>query len=180
VQLESNGVRDIISSLGLFNDPFRFTISLPVPILLCLHLSFPLPILCTLLFPDSFVTALCLLLNLTVTIFIPIARTAPATDGRSGFRAVVIILILVKYLIPIQWANVQEVAWLVLPAAWWLNHCPEIIVTVPRKMLPSVFNIPQAGCLHIGAAKSIPEGTRVVLSPMVHLATGLVEHLTHV
>jgi hypothetical protein len=60
---------------------------------------------------------------------------APSTARRSEIHPVLIIIILVDYLIPIQWYNSQEVAWLVLPAAWWLNLWAEIIATEPREML---------------------------------------------
>jgi hypothetical protein len=83
-------------------------------------------------------------------------RTAPSTAWHSGIRPVVIIIIHVDYLIPIQLFNSQEVAWLVLPAAWWLNLCPEIIATVPRETLAGAFNLPQAGCVPIGAIELIP------------------------
>jgi hypothetical protein len=45
---------------------------------------------------------------------------------------VLIIIIPLDHRIPIQWCNGQEVAWLVLSAAWGLKFCPEIIATVPR------------------------------------------------
>jgi len=85
-----------------------------------------------------------------------------------------------EYLIPIQWSNGQEVAWLLLPAAWRLNLCPEIIGTVPREMLAGVFNLSRVGCLRIGAIDLIPEGTGVVLPPIVHLVAGFVKHLRHI
>jgi hypothetical protein len=50
------------------------------------------------------------LLTLTVVTVMVIARTAPSTPQRSGIRPVLIIIILVDYLIPIQWFNGQEVA----------------------------------------------------------------------
>jgi len=40
------------------------------------------------------------------------------------------IIILIDYLIPTQCYNGQAVAWVVLPAAWWLNRCSEMIATV--------------------------------------------------
>jgi len=83
---------------------------------------------------------------------------------------------LIDYLIPIQWFNGQEVARLVLPAAWLLNLCPEIIVTIPRETLPGAFNLPRAGCLRIGAIDFIPKGTGVVPPPIVHLIAGFVKH----
>jgi hypothetical protein len=109
-----------------------------------------------------------------------IARMGASTARRSGVRPVVNIIILVDYLIPIQWSNAQGVAWRVLPAPCWLNLCPEIIATVPKEMLASAFNLPQAGCVWIGAIELIPEGTGVVPPPMVHLMAGLVKHLPHI
>jgi hypothetical protein len=94
------------------------------------------------LFPSlsrSFLTSLGVLLTLAIVIVIGIARTAPSTAWRSGIRPVVIISILIDYFILIQWSNGQEVAWLVLPAAWWLNLCPEIISSVPRETLGGAF-----------------------------------------
>ena len=78
-----------------------------------------------------------------------------------------------------QWSNGQEVAWIVLPTAWGLNLGPEIIATVPSKMLTGAFNLPQAGCLRIGAIDLIPDGTGVVAPPIVHLVAGIVKHLPH-
>jgi len=108
-----------------FNNTLPYTVSLPLP------LPDPLPILCSLPFPGPSLTALRVLLTLAVVIVIVIARTAPSTAQRSRIRPGLIIIILVDYLIPIQWSNGHEVAWLVLPAAWWLNLCPEIIATIP-------------------------------------------------
>jgi len=148
LQLQRNGTRDIISPWGLFNNTFPFIVSLPLPlpfplpILSCL--PFPLPILCSLPFPGPFHTALRVLLTLAIVIVIVIAWTAPSTTRRSRICPVLIIIILVDYLIPIQWSNGQEDAWLVLPAAWWLNLCPEIIATVAREMLAGAFNLSQA------------------------------------
>jgi len=67
-----------------------------------------------------------------VIIVIAIASMAPLNARRAGIRPVLIIIILLDYLIPIQWSNGQEVAWFVLPAAWRLNLCPEIIATIAR------------------------------------------------
>jgi hypothetical protein len=83
------------------------------------------------------------LLTNAIVIVIAIARMAPSPARRSGICPVLIIIILEDYHIPILWSNSQEVAWLVLPAAWWLNHCPEIIATIPRETHASVFNIPE-------------------------------------
>jgi len=173
LQLQSNGTRDIISPWRLFNNTFPFTISLPLP------LPFSLPVLCSLPFPGLFLTTLRVLLTLPIVIVIAIARTAPSTARRSGVRPVVIIIILVDYLIPIQWSNDQEVAWLVLPAAWWLNLSAEIIATVPRETLASAFNLSRAGCVPIGAINLIPEGTGVIPRPIVHSIAGFVKHLPH-
>ena len=105
----------------MLNNTFPFTVSPPLP-----H-PFPLPILCSLPFPGPFFTALHGLLTLAVGIVIVIARTAPSTARLYGIRPVLTIIILVDYLIPIQRSNGQEVAWLLLPAAWRLNLSPEII-----------------------------------------------------
>ena len=133
---------------GLFKNSFSFVVSLPLPFRLPITLSvlccrpFPLPILCSLLFPGPFLNTWNVLLTLAIVIIIAIARTTPPTARRSAIRLVLTIIIVVNYLIPIQWSNGKEVAWLVLPKAWWLNRCPEIIATVPREMFASAFNIP--------------------------------------
>jgi len=167
-------MRDIISPCGLCNNTFPFTVSLP------LALPFPLPVLCSLPFPGPFLTALRVLLTLAIVIVIAIDRTAPSTARPSGIRPVLIIIILVDYVIPIPWSNGQEVAWLVLPTAWWLNLCPEIIATVPRETLGGAFNLSRAGCLRISPIDLIPERTGVVPPPIVHLITGFVKHLPHI
>jgi len=184
LQLHSNGMRDIISPWGSFNNTFPFTISLPRPlpfplsILSCL--PFPLPILCSLPFLGPFLTALCVSLTIPVVIVIVIPRTAPSTARHTGIRQFLIIIIPVDYLIPIQWSNRHKVAWLALPAAWRLNLCPEIITTVPRATLTGAFNFPWAGCLSIGAIDLISEGTGVVPSSIVHLVLCFVNHLPHI
>jgi hypothetical protein len=119
-------------------------------------------------------------LTLAVVSVIIISRTAPSTTRRSRIRPVLIIIILVDYLILILWSNGQEVAWLVLPAAWRLNLCPVIIATVPREMLTCALNISRVGCLRIGVIGLIPEDTGVVPPPIVHLVTGFVKHLPHI
>jgi hypothetical protein len=131
-------------------------------------------------FPGPVLTALRVLLTLAVVIVIAIARTAPSTARCTGICPVVIIIILVNYLISIQWSNVQEIAWFVLLTAWRFKLCPEIIATVPREMLTGAFNLPQAGCLQIGAIDLIPEGTGIVPPPIVHLVTGFVNHMPHI
>ena len=145
-----------------------------------LPIPFSLPVLCSLPFPGPLLTALCVLLTLAIVIVIAIARKATSSSRRSGIRPVIIIIILVDYLIPIRRANSQQVAWLVLPAAWWLNHCPEIITTVPRESLSSDCNLPRAGCLRIGAIDLIPEVMGVVPPAIVHLVAGFVKHLPHI
>ena len=167
-------MRDIISPRGLFNNTFPFTVSLPLP------LPFPLPVLCSLPFPGPFLTALRVLLTLAIVVVIAIARTAPSTARHSGICPVLIIIILVDHLIPIQWSNGEEVAWLVLPAAWWLNLCPEIIATVPRETLAGAFDLHRAGCLQTGAIDLIPEGMGVGPPAIVHLVGGFVKHLPHI
>jgi len=159
---------------GVLNNTFPFTVSLPLP------LPFPLPVLSRLPFPGPFLTALRVLLTLAVVLVIAIASTAPSTARRTGIRPVVIIIILVDYLILIQWSNGQEVAWFVLPTAWRFNLCPGIIATIPREILTGAFNLPRAGCLRIGAIDLIPEGTGIVPPPIVHLVTGFVKHLPHI
>jgi hypothetical protein len=95
-------------------------------------------------------------------------------------RLVLIIINLIHCLIPIQWSNSQDVAWLVLPAAWWFNLYLEIIATVSRGMLAGAVNLPRAGCLWIGEINLISEGSGVVPPPIVHLITGFVKHLPHI
>ena len=131
-------------------------------------------------FPGPFLTALRVLLTHAVVVVIGVARTAPSTTRRSGIRPVLIMIILIDYLIPIQCSNGQEVAWLVLPAAWRLNHCPEIITTLPRESLTGGFNLSPAGCLRIAAINLIPKGTGFVPPPIVHLVVGFLKHLPHI
>jgi len=123
--------------------------------------------------------ALGVLLTLGVVFVIAIARMAPSTAWRTGTSPVLMIIFLSDYLIPIQWSNSQEVAWLVLPAAWWLTLCPEIIPIVPREMLARALNLPCAGCLRIGAIDLIPNEMGVVPPPTVHLDASFVNHLPY-
>jgi hypothetical protein len=152
----------------VFNNTFLFTVSLP------------LPIVCSLPFPRPFLTALRVILTLAIFIVIAIARTVLSTARHSRIRQVVIIIILVNYLIPILWSNGQEVTWLLLPAAWRLNLCPEIITTGPSETLARAFHPSRACCLRIGAINFIPDGTGVVPPPIVHLIMGFVKHLPHI
>jgi hypothetical protein len=156
------------------NNTCPLAISLPLP------LPFSLPIHCSHPFPSPFLTPLCFFLTLAIVIVIAIARTDLSTAQHSGIRPVLINIILVDYLIPIQWSNSQEVAWLVLTAAWWLNSCPEIIATVPRETLAGATNLSQAGFQRIAAIDLIPEGTGVVPSPIVQLIGGFVIHLPYI
>ena len=176
-------MRDIISPWGLFNNSFLFTVSLPLPLPFPLsvlsRLPFPLPIHCSLPCPAPVLTALRLLLTPEVVIVIVIPRTARCSARRSGIRLVLILIILVDNLNRIQWSNGQEVAWLVLPAAWRLNLCNEIISTVPRERIAGAFNLSRAVCVRIGANHLIPDGKRVVPPPIVLLVAGLVKHLPH-
>jgi hypothetical protein len=180
-------MRDIISPSGLLPNTFPFAVSLPLPFLLCIPLPLPFPcplpltILCFEQFNSPVLTTLRVLLTLTVIILIAIAGTAPTTTWHSAIRPVliIIIIILIDDLIPIQWSNGQEVAWLVPPAAWWHNVCTEIIATIPTEMLTGGFNLPQVGCLGIGAIELIPEGTGIVQPPIVHLVAGCVKRLPH-
>jgi hypothetical protein len=173
LQLQSNSTRDIIFPWGSFNNTFPFTISLPLPV------PFPLAVVCSLPFSGPFLTALRVLLTLAIVIVITIARRVPSTARRSGICSVVIIIILLDYLISIQWSIGQEVAWLVLPADWRLNLGPEIIATIRRETLTSAFTLPRAGFLRIGVIDFIPESTGVVPPPIVHLVAGFVKHLPH-
>jgi len=157
--------------------PFPFP-PCPLPVLGCL--PFPLPVLCSLPFPGPFLTALHVLRTLAVIIGIVIARTAPSTARRSGIRPVLIIIILVDHPIQIQWSNSQEVTCFVMPAAWRLNRCPQIIATVPRDTFAGAFNLSRAGYLLIRTIHLIPEGTGVVPPPIVYLVAGFVKHLPHI
>jgi len=174
--------------------PVPIAVGLPVPfpvlhpIIRCLLHPLPifslfpfcLPIFCSLPFPRCFLSTLCILLTLAVIIVITIARTAPPTALCSGFSAVLIIIILVDYLIPIQGYNSQKVVWFVLLAGWWLHLCPEIIATVPRETHTTSLSIPRAGFLQIGVIDLFPEGTGVAPPPIVYLAVDFVKHLPHV
>ena len=170
----------------MLNNTFQFEVSLPLPLPLPLPLSvlsrhpFPHPIVCSLASPGPFLTALCVLLPLAIVIVIAIARMASSTPRRIGIHPVVIIIILVDYLIPIQWSYGQEVPCFVMPTAWRLNCCPEIIAAIPRETLTGAFNLSRAGCLRIGAINHISEGTGIVLPPVVDLVAGFVKHLPHI
>jgi len=135
---------------------------------------------CSVHFPSPFLTTLGVLITVAVIIVIVIARTAPSTARRSGILPVPIVIILSKYLIPIQWSNGQEVAWFILPAAWRLNYCREIIRIVARDTLNGAFNLPRTGRLRNGAIYLIPESMGVVPPPMVHLVAGFVKHMPHI
>jgi hypothetical protein len=88
-----------------------------------------------------FLTTLHVLLALGIVIVISIARVPPSSARRSGIRPVLVIIIQVDRLIPIESPNGQVVACLVLPAAWGLNICPEIIATVSRETSTPAFNL---------------------------------------
>ena len=122
-------------------------VTLPLPFLCCLPLPFSHPILWTLSFPGSCLTALRVLFTLAVFSVIAITRTAHSAAQLSRICPVLIIIILIDCLIPILWSNSQEVARLVLPAAWSLNICPEINATVPTQMLAGVYDLRRASCL---------------------------------
>jgi len=139
-----------------------------------------LPILCSGHFPGPFHTTMSVLLTLTIVIVIGISMTAPSTAWRSGIHTVLIIIILMDRLIQIQRSQGQEVALLVLPAAWWLNHCPEVLVTVPRDTHSGAFIHPRAGCLQIGAIDWIPEDTGVLLPANVHVVGRFIKHSTYI
>jgi len=51
---------------------------------------------------------------------------------------------------------------------------------MPREMLTGAINLPQAGCLRIGAIDLNPEGTGVVPHPIIHVVEHLVKHLPHI
>jgi len=176
-------MRDIIFPCGLWNNTCPFTVSFPIPLPITLrilsHLAFLLPILGSLPLSSPILTALRILLTLTVVNVIAIARTAPFTARCSGNHPVLILNLLVYYLIPTRWSKGQEVAWLVLMADWRLNLCPDIIANGLRKMLAGAFNHHQAGCLLVGAIDLIPEAAGVVPPPIVHLVTGVVKHLPY-
>jgi hypothetical protein len=125
-------------------------------------------------------TALRIVLTLAVVIVIAINRTGPSTAWCTGICQVVIIIMLVDDLIPIQLSNGQGLAWVVLPTAWRLNLCPEIIATVPSEMLTGACILPRAGCLRIGVIDLIPDGTGIVPPSIVHLVPGSVKHLPHI
>jgi len=91
-----------------------------------------------------------------------------------------VIIILVDYLISFQWSNGEEVAWLVLPAAWRPNLSSEIIATEPRVTLVGACNILLADYLQIRAIDLIPKGTGVVPPPLVQLVLGCVKDLRHI
>ena len=155
LQFQSKGTRDIISRWSLFNNTFPFTVSLPLPLPFPLPvlslLRFPLPILCSIPFPSPCLTALRVLRTLAVVIVVVITGTAPSIALRSGICPGFIIIILIMYLISIQWPNGQDVACLVLPAACRLNLCRGIIATIRRETHASVFNLSRAGCPRIRA-----------------------------
>jgi hypothetical protein len=174
LQLQINGTRDIISPWGWFNNTFPFTIFLPLP------LPFPRAVLCSLPISGPFLTALRAILTLAVVIVMAIAGTAPSTKRRSGIRPVVIIITLVDCLIPILLFNGQEVTWFVLPAAWRLDLCPEIISTIRRETVAGAHTHSRAGCLWIGDIDLIPKCTGVVSSPIVHGIAGFVKYLPHI
>jgi hypothetical protein len=151
----------------VFINTFPFTVSLPHPN------PFPLPVLCSvpLLTPPH------VLLTLTIVSVVAIAWTVPSSSGRSVICPVSIIIILIEYLIPIQSSNGQEISWLVLPATWRLNYCPDIIATISRKMIPWVANSSRAGCLPVMAINLISEGTGIVPLSIVQFIPGVVKRL---
>jgi hypothetical protein len=58
---------------------------------------------------------------------------------------VLIVTILLFYFIQILWSNGQKIAQYVLPAAWLLNLCPEIVAISPRVLLSGGLNLYQDG-----------------------------------
>jgi hypothetical protein len=120
-------------------------------------------------------TALRVLLTLTVIINITIARMALSTHWGSGTCPDLIIIILIDYPILIRWSTILDVVCHVLPAVWWLNLCPDIITPVPRKTLTGAFNLGQAGYLQIRAIDLILKGTGVLSAPMFALVAGYIK-----
>jgi len=169
---------------GPFNDTFPFTVShplshpSPLPVLSCL--CFPLPIHGSLPFPSPFRPALRVLLTVAIVFVIAIDRTAPFTARRYRIHPVLLVILLINFLVPFQWSNCQEVAWLVLLAVWWHNLCPEIIATIPREMLHGVCNFSQAAVLRNGVVELIPVGPGVVPPLIVQLVAGIVHYLRHI
>jgi hypothetical protein len=97
-----------------------------------------------------FLTAMHILIALAVANAITIATMAASTAWHTGIRSVLIIIIVVHYLIPIQWSSSQQVSRLLLPADWWVNLSHETISTVPREMLDGEFNNHRACCCQNG------------------------------
>jgi len=153
-----------------FHFPFLFSVTISVPF------SSFVPFLFTVPFSLPCMSSWPLILFLQL----PWRRIAPSTAQCSGIRPVLIMIIFFNYLIPIPWSNVQEVAWLVLPAVWQLNFCPEIIVTVQRQMNTGVFILLQPRLLPIGAMDLIPEGTVVVSPPIVEMFPVFDKLLAHI
>jgi len=172
--------RSVLHNTFPFTDLLRLPLPLPFPLSVVSRLHFPFPILCSLLFPGHFLPSLHVILTIAFVIVIAITRMGPPTARRSWIYRGLIIHILINYHIPIQLSNGQEVAWLVLPGAWWLYLGPEIIATVPREPFTSAFNIPQAGCLRIGEIDLIPKSMGTVPLVIVHLVVGFVLPLPHI
>ena len=181
-----------VSHWGLFNNTGPCPVPIPVPIFRPLlhrfHLplpfvsrrAIPLPILCSRPLPGPFLTTLRVILTLAFIIVIAIASMAHSTAWCSRIRQGLIIIIFLNDLIPIQWSNGQEVAWFVLPAAWQLNLCPEIIATVPREPVAYPFIHPPAGSLRFKTIDLIPKGMGVVPLPIFHLVAGFIKCLPHI
>jgi hypothetical protein len=151
---------------------------IPLPVLSCI--PFPHHILCSHPFSSLSLTAMGVLLTLAVIIVIAIARTAPSNAQRCRLCPVLIIIMLNNYLIPFQWANGLEVVGHILLPASRLNLCPEIIATVPRRILPGAFNLPRAGCLLHAVIDIASKGPSVVTLPIFHWVTGLVKYLPQI
>jgi len=114
--------------------PYPLPFPLPVR---CCH-PFPLPILCSRPFPGPCLTKWHVVLTLAAVIVIAIACTTPSTTRRTGINPVLIIMILVDDFIPIEWSNGEELALLVLRAAWPLNV--SLRVSLPYQERPSPVN----------------------------------------
>jgi hypothetical protein len=107
-------------------------------------------------------------------------KSTSSTNRRSVICPVLALFILIDYIILIHWSNGLDIAWLVLPAAGWLNHCPEIIATLPRATLAVALIMPQEYCQANELSDLIPERTAVIPPPIMQVVPGVVKQLPHV
>jgi hypothetical protein len=103
-------------------------------------------------------------------------RPAPSTSQRSGIRSVLLSIFLVDVYTLICPFDGQQVAWLLLLAAWLLNLYPEMITTVTRETFNGESIVSRADCLRIGVINMIPGDGEVIPLPIVHLVVGFVKH----